>query len=167
MKRRIMLEHSEWKGDAIGEDTPGISIHEAYMKDSTGKWIKYSDASTSVRIPITPGAVYRLHLDDDFRSGIYMVGLVNTDTVPTAGTSVNTYSQLGQRGYLISGRTEWNHVENQKDVCNDVVFKIEKSTSPSVPDIKYLVIQVSGLNWTTHTTSELYKLFNHIYLQKR
>ena len=36
MKRRMMMEHSEWKGDAIGENTPGISIYQAYMKSSGG-----------------------------------------------------------------------------------------------------------------------------------
>ena len=166
-KRRIMMEHSEWKGDFIGEDTPGINISETYLKESGGSWRVYNDASTSVRIPITPGATYRLHLDENFSSGIYMAALVDTDTMPSSNTTVNTYYQLGQRGYLISGRTEWNGHANQLDVCNDVVFKIEKSDDPNVKNLKYLVIQVSGINWSTSTESQRYALFNHIYLQKK
>lgn len=122
----------------------------AYLPGTT--WSYYEDASSSIRIPIKPNIEYKLYWDSGGSSSIYRVAFVKTDTVPSSEIiTVPTYKSDGTSGVEFRSNTQ---------TYPSYVFKVTDNT------IKYLVVQIAGLNepWSTGDFSGLWSRISHLHL---
>ena len=116
-------------------------------------WEYYSDASSSIIMPIQPNTRYKLSWDSNYNPSIYRVAFTKTDTCPTAGHQIALYKSDGTPGAEI--RTEHTNATPA-----DYSFIVTDSS------IKYIVIQVGGYVglWETGDYSPLWERISHLHI---